>query len=333
MSKILFIGDPHLRMSNFDQSVKFLRWVEEQVDIHRPDIVCNLGDTFHDHAVLRSELLKEFEDHVYNCADSCNEYWYVLGNHDQYKPKDNKYHALQTFNIPKLRVFDEIENIPEMNITVIPYVQRFEDFPYNTLPIVLTHNTFIGADYGFKREDAGVNADKVSADIIISGHIHKRQSFGKVVYPGTPFAHSISDVDQTKGLLLFDTVSYTQSFIESPFPRWRQIEFEVTQDNPLSNLHQLLKIELNDVDKWIIKVTGPKVELAAYFKSKEYMTIIKGKNVVSKAIPTDNNKQKVQIKATSIESIMSEYVDKVYDGSLDKQLILQKTLDIINDTK
>lgn len=331
MSKILFIGDPHLRMSNFDQSVKFLRWVEEQVDIHRPDIVCNLGDTFHDHAVLRSELLKEFEDHVYNCT--CDEYWYVLGNHDQYKPKDNKYHALQTFNIPKLRVFDDIENIEDMNITVVPYVQRFDDFPHNTLPIVLTHNTFIGADYGFKREDAGVNADKISADIIISGHIHKRQSFGKVVYPGTPFAHSASDVGQTKGLLLFDTATYEQTFIESPFPKWRQIEFEVAQDNPLANLHELLKVELNNTDKWIVKVTGPKVELAAYFKSKEYLGLIKGKNVVSKAIPTDKNKQKVQIKATSIESIMSEYVDKVYDGSLDKQLILQKTLDIIGDTK
>lgn len=333
MSKILFIGDPHLRMSNFDQSVRFLRWVEEQVEIHQPDVVCNLGDTFHDHAVLRSELLKEFQDHVYNITLGSNvEYWYILGNHDQYKPKDSKYHALQIFNIPNFRLFEKVENIDD-KITVVPYVQKFEDFPHNTLPIVLTHNTFIGADYGFKREDAGVNADKISADIIISGHIHKRQSFGKVVYPGTPFAHSASDVDQTKGLLLFDTATYDRQFIESPFPKWRQIEFEVTQDNPLSNLHELLKLELNEQDKWIVKVSGPKVELAAYFKSKEYLGLIKGKNVVSKAIPTDKNKQKIQIKATSIESIMDEYITKVYDGSLDKQLILQKTLDIIGDTK
>lgn len=332
MSKILFIGDPHLRMSNFQQSIEFLRWAEKQVETHKPDIVCNLGDTFHDHAVVRSELLKEFQDHIKNCLVNCKEYWYILGNHDQYKPKDNKYHALQTFNLHGLRVFDAVQNIDD-NITIVPYVQKFEDFPLNTNEICITHNTFIGADYGFKREDAGVNADKVSAEVIISGHIHKRQSFGKVIYPGTPFAHSASDVDQTKGLLLFDTATYEQTFIESPFPRWRQIEFEAAHDNPISNLHELLKAELNDKDKWIVKVTGPKIEIAAYFKSKQYISLIKGKNVVTKAVPTDNNKQKVQIKATSIESIMNEYIDKVYDGSLDKQLILQKTLDIIGNTK
>ena len=288
--KILFIGDPHLRMSNFEQSVEFLRWVENVVDECRPDVVCNLGDTFHDHAVVRSELLTEFQNHIHNCLVNTDEYWYVLGNHDQYKPKDNKYHALQTFNIANFRVFDKVEELD--GITVVPYVQRFEDFPLKTSPICITHNTFIGADYGFKREDAGIDADKVSADIIISGHIHKRQSFGKVVYPGTPYAHSASDVDQTKGLLLFDTATYEHVFLESPFPTWRQVEFEVTQDNPLANLHELLKVELNDKDKWIVKVSGPKVELAAYFKSKEYLGLIKGKNVVSKAIPNDNNKQK-----------------------------------------
>lgn len=330
MSKILFIGDPHLRMNDFEQSIKFLRWTEEQVEIHNPDIICNLGDTFHDHAVLRSELLKEFQDHIINCK---KEYWYVLGNHDQYKPKDSKYHALQIFNIPNFRVFDKITEVPEHKITVVPYVQEFKDFPLNTQSICITHNTFIGADYGFKREDCGVNADKISADIIISGHIHKRQSFGKVVYPGTPYAHNASDVDQTKGLLLFDTSTFEQIFIESPFPKWRGLEFEVAHDNPLTNLHELLKAELNEQDKWIIKVSGPKIELTAYFKSKQYLKLIKNKKVVSKAIPTDKAKQKVQIKATSIENIMSEYIDKVYDGGIDKQLILQKTLDIIENTK
>lgn len=336
MAKILFIGDPHLRINNFEQSKNFLDWVGEQVKATNPDIVCNLGDTFHDHAVLRSELLKEFQDHVHYITFNCGKpYWYVLGNHDQYKPKDNKYHALQTFNMNGFRVFDKPEfvTLDSGPVSIVPYVQNFDDFPKQTYPICITHNTFIGADYGFKREDAGVDAGKISADIIISGHIHKRQSFGKVVYPGTPFAHSASDVDQTKGLLLFDTATYEQTFIESPFPRWRGLEFEVSQDNPLANLHKLLKSELNEEDKWILKVTGPKVEMAAYFKSKEYVALTKGKKVVLKAIPNDKNKQKVQIKATSIEDIMDEYVTKVYDGGLDKQLILQKTLDIIKNTK
>lgn len=320
---ILAIGDPHLKINNFQQALAFFKWIEEIVLLYKPDIVINLGDTFDTHAVIRSELLKEFKDHVTRVVELC-EYWYVLGNHDMFKPNDAKYHALQSFDIKGMRIFDEVTQLPEHNMTIVPYVSKFEDFPLNTDKICITHNTFIGADYGFKREDAGVDADKVSADIIISGHIHKRQTFGKVIYPGTPYSYNANDVDEIKGVLLFDTVSYGQTFIESPFPKWTRIKFTISADSPASELNAILKTSLNSVDKFIVEVTGPKVELAAYFKSKEYLGIIKDKNIIPKSIANDTTKQKVSIKATSMHDIMSEYVNKVYDGSIDKQLILQK---------
>ncbi len=333
--KILFIGDPHLRVNDFEQGFAFLRWVEKVATEESPDIVCNLGDTFHNHAVLRSELMKEFKDHVNNvmAVPSVQKYWYILGNHDQYKPRDNKYHALQAFdNLPGLRVFDTIEQIPEHNITVIPYVQKYEDFPYSTDKICITHNTFIGADYGFKREDCGINSDKVNADVIISGHIHKRQSFGKVTYPGTPYAHNATDVDQTKGLLLFDTATYEQKFIESPFPKWRSLEYEICPTFNMASLHATLEIELDSINKWILKVTGPKAELSAYFKSKKYFKLIDDKNVIVKTNPTDAEKQnRVQIKSSEVNDIISEYVTKVYSGGADKSLIIHKAQKIIND--
>lgn len=330
MSKILFIGDLHLKINNFQQCIQVLRWIEEVVENVKPDIVCNLGDVFNSHAVLRSELLTEFKYHVEKITNKCP-YWHVLGNHEQYLPKDNKYHALQIFNIHNYFVFDKVTELD--GITIVPYVAKFDDFPLQTQPICITHNTFIGTDYGFKREDCGVDAGKVSADIIISGHIHRRQSFGKVTYPGTPFANSANDVDQTKGILLFETGTFKQTFIESPFMSWRSIEFEITVSNTVQNLHECLVASLNNTDKWIIKASGPKVELATYFKSKIFIDLIKDKKIVTKATPTDKNKQKVQIKATSVEDIMSEYVDKVYDGSLDKQLILNKINDIITNTR
>jgi DNA repair exonuclease SbcCD nuclease subunit len=328
--KLLLIGDPHLKINNFQQSVDVLRWIESMAHKYKPDVVVNLGDTFDTHGVVRSELMKEFQNHVMSITRwSGLQYWYVLGNHDQYKPKDSKYHALQTFNISGFRLFDKVEHMGD-DITIVPYVQEFADFPLNTKRICITHNTFIGADYGFKREDAGVDAGKVSADVIISGHIHKRQTFGKVIYPGTPFAHNSNDVDEVKGLLLYDTETGEQEFIESPFPKWRSLEFTVSATSSLSDFNETLKKELNDNDKFILKVHGPKVELAAYFKSKEYLAIVKGKNVLPKPLPNDKTKQKISIKSTSMRDIMDEYVNKIYDGNIDKQLILQKIDKLLN---
>lgn len=331
--KILFIGDPHLRVNDFEQGIEFLKWVEEVALLHKPDVVCNLGDTFHNHAVLRSELMTEFRNHVNNIVACGSKYWYVLGNHDQYKPKDNKYHALQTFEgLQGLTIFDTITGLPKHNITVVPYVQKYEDFPLSATGLLITHNTFIGADYGFKREDCGINADKSNADLIISGHIHKRQQFGKVIYPGTPYAHNATDVDQTKGLLLFDTTNFEQTFIESPFPKWKSLEFEISPELNIAGLHAALSKMLNSIDKWILKVTGPKAELSAYFKSKQYFKLIDGKNVIVKTNPTDAEKQnRVQIKSSGPADIIDEYVRKVYSGGADKLLIIHKAQEIIKD--
>ena len=251
--KILFIGDPHLKINDFEQSVKLLRWIEDVVVEKDPDIVCNLGDTFHTHAVLRSELMTEFKKHV-DTITMARPYWYVLGNHDQYKPKDSKYHALQCFSQNELfRVFDK-PRTDILDITIIPYVQKFDDFPLDTNRICITHNTFIGADYGFRREDCGIDAERVSADIIISGHIHKRQSFGKVIYPGTPVAHNASEVDETKGLLLIDTATYEQEFIESPFPAWKSLDLTISDEFSLKDLHESI-LTIANVHKWILKIT------------------------------------------------------------------------------
>ena len=333
MTKILFIGDPHLRINDFEQSIALLRWIESVAIEYKPDIVCNLGDTFHNHAVLRSEIMKEFNDHIDTIAGSC-QYWYVLGNHDQYKPKDSKYHALQSFSNRNGRfiVFDQPRvDLNSMNITIVPYVQNFADFPLNTNKICITHNTFIGADYGFRREDCGIDADKVSADIIISGHIHKRQIFGKVVYPGTPVAHNATDVDEVKGLLLFDINTLEQQFIPSPFPAWKSVSFKIDETFNLEDLY--LGVEsLDTVNRWLLKITGPRAELTQYLKSKKHLKSIEGKNTVIKLDLIDAEKQnRIKIQASSPSLIVSEYVDKIYSGSLDKQLIIRKAQEIINN--
>ena len=63
--KVLFIGDPHLKIGRFDLAVSFLTWLNKLIVEQKPDLVVNLGDTFDTHAVLRSEVLNEFMNHVY----------------------------------------------------------------------------------------------------------------------------------------------------------------------------------------------------------------------------------------------------------------------------
>lgn len=321
--KILFLGDPHLKIPRFDLAVQFLEWAADVAVKLSPDRVVNLGDTFDTHAVLHSPLQAEFKKHVKKICDAGIHYDYILGNHDFYKPTSSKYHALQTME-GMHDLFEVVDKRLDFdNVTMLPHIPDHKQFPKDTREILIAHQTFIGADYGYNRPDVGVDPDTINAEIIISGHIHMRQGFGKVMYPGTPYAQSVDDIDQFKGLILFDTETYQHKFIQSPLPMWRGVKIDL-RDGPISDL------EFDSKDHWVVEVTGPKAEVVAFRDSKEFKEAKKGCDVKFKPKFTDKEKRLVQIEAVSMDKIMTEWTEKVYQGSIDKSLIVNKALEILS---
>jgi DNA repair exonuclease SbcCD nuclease subunit len=322
MAKVLFIGDPHLKITRFDLAKQFLTWVNEIIATHKPDLVVNLGDTFDTHAVVRSEVLTEFIKHVESANKTCP-YIYLLGNHDMYKPNDNKYHALKHLK-GKIKGFTIVDELIDLHgMTFVPYVHKPEDFPKQTLPICVAHQTFKGADFGDITTKDGVDASSIiGAEIIISGHIHKKQRMdtggAEVIYCGSPFSQSASDVNQIKGVSIFDTETYAEEFIACPLPMWRGIKFELSPVFTAEEMHEELMETLNDKDHWVIEITGPKAEVIGYLGSKKGKSLTIGRDVKIKTVFTDKEKRQVRIEALSLSHIVSEYIDKVYSGSIDK---------------
>lgn len=328
MAKVLFIGDPHLKITRFDLAKQFLSWVNSIIALHKPDLVVNLGDTFDTHAVVRSEVMVEFMRHVESVNQTCP-YIYLLGNHDMYKPNDNKYHALKHLKgkIKEFTIVDELIDLHGM--TFVPYVHKPEDFPKQTLPICVAHQTFKGADFGDITTKDGVDASSVAgAEIIISGHIHKKQRLAsggpEVIYCGSPFSQSSSDINQVKGVSIFDTETYAEEFIVCPLPTWRGIKFELSPVFSAEEMHEELMQTLNDKDHWVIEITGPKAEVLGYLGSKKGKSLTIGRDVKVKTVFTDKEKRQVRIEATSLSSIVSQYIDKVYSGSIDKDQLKLK---------
>ncbi len=331
--KILFIGDPHLKINKFELAQQFLSWLNKTIASVKPDLVVNLGDTFDTHAVIRSEIMTEFMRHVSHTTEIC-EYVYLLGNHDMFKPNDAKYHALLHLKglIPRLHIMDEIKEAWE--ITFVPYQHDPGNFPKNTRKLCVAHQTFKGADYGDITTKDGVDSTLVDADTIISGHIHKRQVLGKVIYPGSPFSQSVSDINQVKGVMLYDTETETYEFLDSRLPRWRGRKYEVTPSCSLDQIAREIEEEIQDTkDHWVIEITGPKAEIGSFLDSKETRKLFEGVDVKVKTNFTDKEKKLVKIKSVAIDSIMNEYIDKVYSGSLDKTELSLKSLELLEKVR
>ena len=335
MSKVLFIGDPHLKINRFDLATRFLSWLNELIAKEKPDLVVNLGDTFDTHAVLRSEVLNEYMKHVYHVLSMDIPYVYLLGNHDMYKPNDSKYHALLPFKdkVDNFHIIDSVKDF--MGMTFVPYQYNGANFPKQTLPVCVAHQTFIGADYGPIRATEGVDATSINGcEIIISGHIHTKSVLGSVLYVGSPFSQSASDVDQIKGITIFDTDTYKTTFSECPLPMWRRATFSFTDQQSHEACSSWLTSRVaGSKDHWVIELEGPKAEIVGYLGSKEYLKVINGVDVKVKTKFTDNEKKKVAIEAKSMDHIISEFVVKVYNGSIDREELIARAKDILNESR
>lgn len=329
MAKILFIGDPHLKISRFELAKQFLAWLNKLILEQQPDWIINLGDTFDTHAVLRSEIMTEFMAHVDFCLNNTTaDYDYLLGNHDMYKPNDARYHALKHLKnrVSRFNIIDEITVKEE--ITLVPYLHDNKQFPKQTTSICIAHQEFKGADYGDITTKNGVDASSIDgASIIISGHIHKRQQLNagstEVLYVGSPFPQSASDINQIKGITIFDTETFEQQFFPCPLPSWRGIKFTIDEQYSIDNMMTDLESNFQDENKdhWVIEITGPKAEIMGCLGSQKCKNLLAGKDIKIKTIFTDKEKRKLRIEASSMSSIVNEYIDKVYKGSLDKNIL------------
>jgi DNA repair exonuclease SbcCD nuclease subunit len=336
MKKVLFIGDMHLRINKFSLATQFLTWVNKFITEQKPDLVVNLGDATDTHAVIRSEVLNELTNHIYHVIDQGIPYVYLVGNHDQYTPKDSKYHSLLPFKdrIDNLFIVDVPQDL--FGMTFVPYLADGKDFPTTTQSICVAHQTFLGADYGPINAKEGVDADTISADIIVSGHIHKKHNLGKVVYVGSPYSQDASDANQIKGISTLDTDTFKFSFTSTPMPSWKTIRLELSGAVSSAEIHASLEQATSDrvaAHHYLLELTGPKAEVTAYIESAPYLKLVKGLSIRLKTVFTDKERKKVAINAISMEQILSEFVDKVYSGSLDKDKVLQKAKEVLEQVK
>jgi DNA repair exonuclease SbcCD nuclease subunit len=210
--KVLRVGDPHVRPSNIDESDKLFSFIAELALKEQVDRIELLGDLFHTHAVLRLEVMEFWDSWLPHLADICKTI-VLVGNHDQSGDYTGETHALSVFhriNHKNLKIVDCVRL--EGAIGYVSYIhdkQRFIELANGLVDsgakTLVCHATFNGSTFenGFYAPD-GIDPDSIKANTIISGHIHKEQEFGKVIYPGTARWDSGSDANQSKGIWIFE---------------------------------------------------------------------------------------------------------------------------------
>lgn len=219
----LYIGDPHGKPKTIPELELLMCFARDSIIKHQIDRLIILGDLMHTHAVLRLEVV-DFWDKWLEIFSLICETIVIPGNHDQTGDYNSASHSLAVFKRMKhLKIFDTPTRAGAFGF--IPYIHKEEEFVKlaNNLcdegaKTLIVHQTFDGGVFesGMYVPD-GIKVDLIKADLIISGHLHTRHRFNKVIYPGTSYWQTDADVNQPKGLWLVNHDISTGSIVSEEF--------------------------------------------------------------------------------------------------------------------
>lgn len=229
-SKILTVGDMHVKKDNIAESDRLIAWLEEIVIVQEIDKVVFLGDQYNDMGVVSAEVLSFWDQAFDTLAKHCKIYA-LVGNHDVAGDGVTSpmyvHRNVTCIGQEPLHIGDS----PSGSIWGVGFIRKEADFlaaldkiPHNPrcekkAAVLMCHQEFQGSQYenGFYAPHGfAIEPVAAKADLILCGHIHKRQAVGPVLFTGTPRQLTRSDAGETKGVDVFNGATGAWTFIPTP---------------------------------------------------------------------------------------------------------------------
>jgi hypothetical protein len=128
---------------------------------------------------------------------------------------------------------------------------------------LVSHNTYEGSKYdnGMYAPD-GVDSDLLHSGFVslLSGHVHTKQTFGRVIYPGTARWASASDANKPKGISVFTHAEHDGSILSEEFVSTEtvcvpivRLEYREGFELPVFPERGKIQVELIGSSDWITK--------------------------------------------------------------------------------
>lgn len=186
LTDFLFVGDTHVKKDNIEESKRLIEWINH-ISVSNGNIpIVFAGDQYNDFGVARVEVADFW---VWAFSQFRQEVIALVGNHDANPDMSMNFMSIHR---SAALIIDKPTRLNSSEILLMPFIRdnsQFEaEVSLTKSKYVICHQEFDGALYenGFYAPH-GIKIDTLSPaiELVISGHIHKEQKFGKVWYPET----------------------------------------------------------------------------------------------------------------------------------------------------
>lgn len=337
----LFYSDLHVRPERIEDCELVLQSIGEmalklQDKTKKRITIINGGDTFNTRGLIKTSCFDVVYKHYEKWSSNGLSQIIIVGNHDQ-EDKEGLIHPMRVFEqfdnwhvVDKPTVIDDMAFFPYMNKALIQ--SEIKKAIKSGAKFATVHWGIQGAMMNEGHADSeGVPASWLKDfKMVFSGHYHYRNSFSNIQYIGSPMQQNFGEINQKKGVLLYDNEKNKIDFIEVKGTS-NHYEIEITQKEDFTEeiFKGGEKESISEKDFIKIKIKGDS-EFCSSIKKDEYSKRFGVNTVKVERDVKDKHVSRLKITNTDVlstESIMQKYVDFV-DSSLDKNKLMKigKTL-------
>ena len=249
----------------------------------------------------------------------------IVGNHDTYYKNTNEVNAVNLLleeydNVKKYSKATEIK-VGGLDILLCPWIN--EQNQKHTADTIQKSSSSVLMGHlelqGFRVNkhvimDHGHDTNMFSKfERVFSGHYHTRSDDGKIFYLGNPYEMFWTDVQDSRGFILFDTKTLEHEYVNNPHRLFYNIYYE-------DNDHQLF--DVSEYEKKIVKVIVKKKTDTLKFEKfidKLYTSGVADLKIVENFQMIENEEFETEDTEDTL-SILDRYIEES-ETELDKSII------------
>lgn len=243
--EVVMFTDIHFGMKNNSRAHNqdcedFIIWMAQEAKKRGVKDCIFLGDWHHHRATVNVSTLNYTMSNLQFLNDNFENVYMIMGNHDLYYREKREIHSLpMAKRFPNITIVSDDIFVKD-NVAICPWLVEDEFkkidklkvkyvFGHFELPHYYMNAMVQMPDHGGGLRDA--HFQKV--DMVFSGHFHKRQRKGNVVYIGNCFPHNYADAwDEDRGITFFKWGGEPEYMAWPDAPSYKTIEISKLVDDP-----------------------------------------------------------------------------------------------------
>lgn len=303
---------------------EYIDWFIEQAREQNCETCIFLGDWSHNRNSLNLFTLDTSLRCLEKLGAAFEQFFWFPGNHDLfYKDKRDVHSSAFGKHIPGVTVVENVTVIDD--VALVPWLvgdewKTMKDikakyvFGHFELPKFFMNAMVQMPDHG------ELTADQfLVPDYVFSGHFHKRQQNGKVVYLGNAFPHNFADAwDDERGMMVLEWGGAPKFINWDNCPKYRSLKLSTLLNDTEKIMKGKMHFKVNlDIDITFEEANFLKEKFMEDYDIRE-ISLIQDKTVIE-----GNSDALADTLFENVDQIVTDSLVNLEDGSFDKNVLLQ----------